>query len=207
MKYISCIILFALSSCDNNKTVNQPLPVTRQDASEKRTAIKDSFDVSPPSGGFKNPEMVRSIYNAAVGIDKKKISDSVYLENEDFMEQMTDGGGSVTGYFAENRLLKIRQWIGLSYGIIDQTYYFEGDELMYVLEREKNFQVDSNGIDHSRFSDTEFRGDYFFRGRKMVDMVTLGHNRFDTDENEPEKEFLESAAHLRKLILGKRKKN
>ena len=206
IKYIPFLVLLAICSCRNNKTGNKAAADRGRDPVQKTTAEKDTSDIKPPSGNYQNPDLVRLIFNKAAQIDTMKISDSIYLENEDFMEHMTDGGGSVTGYFAGDRLLKINQWVGLSYGIIEQDFYFDGEELIYVSEHEKNFHVDSNGTDHSRFSDTEFRGDYFFRRNKMVDMVTLGHNRFESDENDPEKEFLETAASLKKLILRKRKK-
>jgi hypothetical protein len=38
-------------------------------------------------------------------------------------------------------------------------------------------------------------------------MVSLGHNRFEIDTNDPEKEFLTTAAKYRNMILNKRKGN
>ena len=206
MKYIPIVLLLTVYSCDNSKGENNTATDGFSDSMQKSTSLKGAHDAGPPSGNYRNPEPVRLIYNLAAKTDTMKITDSIYLENEGFMEQMTDGGGSLTGYFAGDRLLKIKQWVGLSYGIIEQRFYFDGDELIYVQEHEKNFHIDSNGTDHSRFSDTEFRGDYFFRNNKMIDLVTLGHNRFDIDGNDPEKEFLETAADLKKIILRKRKK-
>lgn len=158
------------------------------------------------SSVFKDTSQIREIQKYVNQICKQKFKDSLELENEEFMENMTDGGGSLTGYFQDGKLLLIKEWIGLSYGVTQHSFYFNKDRLVYVLELEDDFYVDSSGTDHSRF-DQHFRGNYYFSNNRLVDMVSLGHNRFEIDTNDPEKEFLQLAAGYQKLILNKRKKN
>ena len=44
------------------------------------------------------------------------------LENEEFMDHATDGGGSLTGYFKSGELRKIVSWVGLSSCYTINTY-------------------------------------------------------------------------------------
>jgi hypothetical protein len=155
---------------------------------------------------FEDTFQVRRIQKYVSQISKQKFEDSLELENEEFMENMTDGGGSLTGYFENDKLLRIKEWIGLSYGVTQHNFYFRKDQLVFVLETEDHFYIDSTGTDHSRF-DQHFRGDYYFTNNKLVDMVSLGHNRFEIDTNDPEREFLQLATKYQQLILKKKKRN
>ena len=118
------------------------------------------------------------------------------------MENMTDGGGSLTGYFDSDKLIKMKVWIGFSWGVRQNIYYFKDGQLAYVLETEDGFYVDSTGIDHSRF-DMHFEGNFYFDNNKILDHVTLGHNRFENDSNDPEKEFLETADYYKAFLWPK----
>lgn len=148
-------------------------------------------------------ERISKIKNSVLNIDQFIYTDSVYLENEGFMENMTDGGGSLTGFFWDGRLVKMKVWIGLSWGVWQDVYYFENQKLIYVLEREDYFVVDDKGTDHSKF-DQRFRGDFYFRNNKMFSQLTLGHNRFEIDANDPEIEFLKNAEHYKKILARRR---
>ena len=113
----------------------------------------------------------------------------------------------MTGYFQNDNLVRVKEWIGLSYGVTEHNFYFNKNRLVYVLETEDDFYVDDSlGTDHSRFGQ-HFRGDYYFTKSKLIDMVTLGHNRFEIDTNDPEKEFLNLAAKYQRIILNKTKGN
>ena len=41
---------------------------------------------------------------------------------EDFLEHTSDGGAELTGYFSKVELVKISEWIGLSYGIRQRDF-------------------------------------------------------------------------------------
>ena len=106
-------------------------------------------------------------------VDRWKFKDSLELDCEEFTEETPDQGASLTGYFRNNELIKIKDWIGLSYGIMQHSFYFDNDQLIYVYETEDDFYIDdSSGTDLSRF-DQHFRGDYYFGHNKLVDYVTL----------------------------------
>lgn len=173
-------------------------------SSSKISGLKFNGEPGFLPSSFKDTSEVKSIQEYVSQIDKQKGMDSLVIENEEFMENMSDGGGSLTGYFFNSKLLQIKEWIGLSYGIRQHNFYFNNNRLVYVREIEDDFYVDNSGTDQARF-DQHFKGDYYFTNNKLIDMVTLGHNRFEIDTNDPEKEFLEIAVKYQKIILHKRR--
>ena len=48
-----------------------------------------------------------------------------------------------------------------------------------------------------------FEGNFYFDNNKILDHVTLGHNRFENDSNDPEKEFLETADYYKAFLWPK----
>lgn len=175
-------------------------------SASKRNRSEFKGEVGFLSSYFEDTFQVRRIQKYVNQIGRQKFKDSLEFENEEFIENLADGGGSLTGYFQDGKLLLIKEWIGLSYGVTQRNFYFNKDRLAYVLELEDHFYVDSSGTDHSGF-DQHFRGDYYFSNNKLVDMVSLGHNRFEIDTNDPEREFLQLAVKYKRLILNKRKGN
>lgn len=216
MNWILSLLGVILLSCSNLQTKQETETATEDSVISK---IIDSL--APPAKGntefkgessflprrFVDSNLIKKIHLIVKSIDDHTFKDSVELENEDFLENMTDGGGSLTGYFNNGELVKIKEWVGLSYGIIQHSFYFRKGQLAYVLETEDDFYVnDSFQKDYTKFGQ-HFRGDYYFSDNKLAGMLTLGHNRFEDDANDPEKEFLSTASQYRKLILTRRKRN
>ena len=69
----------------------------------------------------------------------------VKLENEDFMKEATDAGGSLTGYFKGDNLLKIKLWIGLSNCVRQFEYYFKDGHVFFIYETEDDFPANGTG--------------------------------------------------------------
>jgi len=226
-RHISMLLLITISSCSD------PSPKTKLKTGSDDSVLTETFDSlyvewnrksdsvynrqidkmvfkGEPgflSGDFADTAIIKEKQRIVKSIDNIRLKDSLELENEDFMENMTDGGGSLVGYFINGELVKINEWVGLSYGIMQHNFYFHKGLLIYVRETEDDFYVDdSSGTDQSRFGQ-HFQGDYYFSGNKLIDMVTLGHNRFEIDTNDPEKEFLQTAAGYRKIILNRQRRN
>ena len=55
----------------------------------------------------------------------------VTLENNDFLEEMTDGGGQLIGFFKGETISKITERIGLSYAKYSTEYYFWKGQLFF----------------------------------------------------------------------------
>jgi len=133
-----------------------------------------------------------------VRIEKAKLIDlnNTYekriLTNEEFLDNMTDGGGELKGYYSKGQLKKISLWVGLSYGRSIFDYYFDNGKLIYIHETFKQFEyVDSIGsFDYSKTEQT-FRGRYYFMNDVLYDYETTGHNRFESDEVDPEEVLIE----------------
>ena len=202
LKFLVLLIIFFNASCSNDQ---HEKTVVVSDTSITWPAIKDTSGIRYPQD-FVNT-LVALIEKKVRQIDSTVFQDSIYLENEDFLEQLPDGGASLTGFFNNGRLMKIKDWIGLSYGIKQHSYYFNNDHLIYVSENEDDFDVnDSTGIDHSKFGQHS-HGGYYFNNLKLINMETLGHNTFEDAEYEPQKAFLEACDSYRKLLLYKHKKS
>lgn len=128
----------------------------------------------------------------------------VMLTNEEWMEQMTDGGGSLTGYYKNKLLVKAVRWIGYSSGVEIVEFYFKNNELIFVYEQSDIFFYDEKKETLRTDSlERNFEGRYYFSGKKMIDMTTLGHNRFEDDAKDPEKIWSLEAATCRRLLARK----
>ncbi len=128
---------------------------------------------------------------------------TVTLENDEFLENMTDGGGELTGFFTNNHLIKIELWVGISYGNFKFDYYFQDSELHYIVEtfQQYSYDVETDTWNYSKLEQT-FRGDYLFQ--PTFDYETLGHNRFENDELDPEKVLREETMEYVKLLNKKK---
>ncbi len=211
MNGIFFVLIIVLLSCSNH-SVNSETNAISKDLIHSKAGDSISATFVKESKGepgfltqyFNDTAGVRKIRKYVSEIDKHKLKDSIELENEEFMNNLTDGGGSLTGYFQKGELVKIKEWYGLSWGILQVNFYFKNDILLFVNETEDHFYIDSNGTDHSR-SDLIFRGQYYFNKSKLFDEVSVGHNRFERDDQNPETEYLKRAADNATIIFRKRK--
>ncbi|MDD5571295.1 MAG: hypothetical protein PHD97_09100 [Bacteroidales bacterium] len=109
-------------------------------------------------------------------------SDSSYqtktLTNKQFMEQMTDGGGSLTGYFKNGKLVKIKEQIGLSSCIITTEYYLKDNELIFVFTEGKEFlYVDSLKTFDSKTQTPTMTYKCFYKDGELIKKDLKGQTR------------------------------
>ena len=150
------------------------------------------------------PAAIEHIIARIKQIDAASISDSVYLENEQFLEHTPDGGGSLTAYLEKDEVVKITEWIGLSYGVTVHDFYFDKDALIFVNEKQEYFAVSVAGIDHERF-DKAYQGHYFYQNEDLIKYSDSGFKRFLINVKEQAAAFIESAHAYQKLIREQRK--
>lgn len=136
-------------------------------------------------------------------INNDNTFDIVVLENEEFMTEMTDGGGKLTGYFKGGQIQKMTSVIGLSYGIVTFDYYFSSGKLIFIYETMDAFPYLRNS---GTFDYTEtyrnFIGRYYFSDNRLVDSETTGHNRFENDAVDIETTLVrEMTQYLNKLAM------
>ena len=123
------------------------------------------------------------------------------LDNEQFLDYTPDGGGSLTGHFKNKNILKITEWIGLSYGTIEIEYYFDKSQLIFAFAREKQFNLTDEGIDQSKLT-LKFEGRYYFSNNKMIETRRTGTGIWDSGQDKSA-ELKEGATKFFKLISSR----
>jgi hypothetical protein len=151
-------------------------------------------------------EQVKLIRKKYEFINRDTTLRKIVLENEEFLEDMTDGGGKLTGYYKNKEIKKIYEWIGLSNGISIKEFYFDNGQLIFVYEKFESFVIDdkTNEIDHSK-TKTIFEGRYYFNDKKLFNKSTRGDKSLAAQDESTETGLLESA-NQNLVILSKKVK-
>ena len=134
--------------------------------------------------------------NADQTLSKKTLSDEQFLENQ------PDGGGELTGYYKNDTIVKIVEWIGLSYGNRTREFYFKKGQLFFVYEKFESFVIKDSTegeIDHSSVT-TTFEGRYYFNKDKLIDQKILGKRTFDEGSATVIKQLVAAAKENKKLL-------
>lgn len=151
---------------------------------------------------------IKDIQKNVLDIEQKKIKDTLELDSEEFLDHSPDGGGSLTGYFDSGKLVKMKLWIGLSYGVTETSYYYKNDKFIYALETAANFALDSSGssFDYNKpFVDHFERNSYFDNGA-FLQSSYKGEKRFEDENTNFEKQLLNDAVDFKKILLKHRNK-
>ena len=97
----------------------------------------------------------------------------VELNAEEFLQETPDGGASLAGYFDNGKLVKIRSWIGLSYGSQQIDYYFRHDSLIFAFVIERHFKVIKDSVDFEHTS-LALQARYYFSHNKLIERNVRG---------------------------------
>lgn len=147
------------------------------------------------------PQQHPEIRRVVQQINRDSTLKQVTLTNEEWMKEMSDGGGSLTGYYKNKMLVKVVRWTGYSSGVEVVEFYFKNNELLFVYEQSDLFFYDEKkGVLRTDSLARNFEGRYYFSGKKMIDYTTLGHNRFEDDSLDAEKIWPQEAATCRRLL-------
>ncbi len=151
----------------------------------------------------KYPDVRQRVKSINADTSFKKIT----LLNDEFMPQMTDGGGELNAYFKKGIIQKITRKIGLSYGIETYDYYFINEKLLFIYETFYVFIVnDSLGTVDQTKTELNFIGTYYFKNNKLIDSETVGHNRFENDEIDMEAILLKETEENLSMLKQRRAK-
>jgi len=118
---------------------------------------------------------INKIRKAVEQINKDTGYTTKTLDNEQFLEHMTDGGGKLTGYFKNGKLVKIVEWVGFSFCVNISEYYLKDNKLIFAYTQGSQFSyVDSlAGFDYDKLALTmECR--YYFENGKMIKSILNG---------------------------------
>ncbi len=76
-----------------------------------------------------------------------------------------------------------------------EAYYFKKGQLIYATETIISYYSHQANIDSSIW-----KGDFYFANGKLIDHVTLGHGRSETEEWNPEQDVLQSLREAKRDI-------
>lgn len=153
-------------------------------------------------------EAIDSIKNHFDRINQQTDFTIVELNNEDYLEQIPDNGGWLRGFYKNDTLCKIVEWLGLSYASMNTEYYLWNNELIFVYDMEINFhqKMDSSngfiGFDYSK-SDVKYKSQHYFLNGKEISKQEEGNRLIKLSSP---KDFI-SKAETYKTILENKKKN
>ena len=139
-------------------------------------------------------EQIKMIRKKFETINKDTTLKKVVLENEEFLSNMTDGGGKLTGFYKNKEIKKIYEWIGLSNGISIKEYYFDREQLIFVYEKFDSFVFDDkrNEFDLTK-TKTIFEGRYYFNSKKLFSRSTKGDKSLAARDESTEAGLIERA--------------
>ena len=150
--------------------------------------------------------MRKEIDSICKAIDKDALLKTKKYDQEAFMDQTTDEGGELIVYHRNDTVHRIKEQVGLSYAIIIRNYYFKDKLLLFVKEEEYLYETDKEGgIKKEKLSKKPgFVGKYYFQKGKLTDQESLGHNRFEDDNIDAEKEYLTLAKKYMTLFFRRK---
>lgn len=146
-----------------------------------------------------------SIKNSCLEINTDKNYKIVTIDDaEEFLGHATDNGASLKGYYKEDSLKKIIEWVGLSNKIVQNEYYFEKGKLIFVYSTESRYKYNDSlqTFDYSKL-ELFFTGRYYFYNEKLFITIINGKKNNSTKQEEAI-DFLESTKQYIKLLKAKR---
>lgn len=160
--------------------------------------------LSTATSGQNKSDKIRQIRATCQQINENRaLTQKTADEEKLFQGNAPDGGGSLVGYFDHGQLRKMDFTVGLSYGEITKSFYFEDGHLIFVYEKEKDFPVaaDSLSLDHDQLQ-LSYEGRYYYDHQKMIHKITSGKKRIHEDSVP---DFLKEAREFASLLDTKLK--
>jgi hypothetical protein len=112
------------------------------------------------------------------GVNSDTHLKKLVVEGEDFLEQTTDGGASLTGYFSKEELVKISEWIGLSFGIRQRVFYFDSTQVIFCFVMEQHFKITDTGLNYNK-TELVFQGRYYYKSNTLIQKKLTGSGFWD----------------------------
>jgi hypothetical protein len=125
-------------------------------------------------------ERIRRLYKQ---INTDSSLKTVKLENEQFLQQLPDGGASLKGFFCGDSIRKIHLYTRLSFGVRQYDYYFnDNGKVFFMYETEEDFPYNSKtgSLNYTKLTPA-FEGRYYFDDNgRLIETKNKGQKRFDT---------------------------
>ena len=127
------------------------------------------------------------------------------LESDEFLEEGTDNGAELNGYFKDGKLVKIKEWIGLSSCFNTTEYYLQDGKLIfsYTKGSQSPYNDSTQTFDYDKLSMTmEYR--FYFDKDKLIKSVLQGSSRCSGEPNNAmAKTVLQECERYKKLLIKK----
>lgn len=125
--------------------------------------------------GAQDPQLITQIRKECSVINSDTGYQVIAMENEVFLEQMTDRGGSLTGLYKAGKVRKINEWVGFSYWITITEYYFRDGQLIFCYNVHKRFPYDEKQekLDETR-TETAYEGRFYYHKGKLISKTETG---------------------------------
>lgn len=137
------------------------------------------------------------IINADTHLTKRKV------KGEDFLENTPDGGAELTGYFKKDSLVKIVEWIGLSYGNSITEYYLKQGKIFFIYERFMSFVTTDSSIDYSKVK-LAFEGRYYIHNDQLIERLISGRKPMENDSIDNINDVLSTGKDDIKALINKK---
>ncbi len=125
-------------------------------------------------------DKVEQIWKRVERIEKYNRYTINKLDNSEWMEQITDGGGELIGYFRNRRLVQIFQRVELSSCTVIYVYYFQGNALILCYGEERN---STNSFDYNKPS-SGMRCWFYFDNESLIKSKVVGHTRCSAEPSD-----------------------
>lgn len=112
-------------------------------------------------------ERIRQIRQDYHVINTDTTLQATTLDGEEFLEEATDGGGELKGWYRGDNLVKMTEWVGLSHGNHTRAYYFKRGQLFFVYETFESFVQEKDGLDKTK-TKTSFEARYYVHDGVLV---------------------------------------
>lgn len=125
------------------------------------------------------------------------------VEGEDYLDNIPDGGAELTGYFKKDTLVKIVEWIGLSYGNRIIEYYLKQGRIFFIYERFMSFVTTDTSMDYSKVK-LAFEGRYYFHNDKLIERKVSGKMPMKNDSIDNINDVLSNGKEDIKVLISKK---
>lgn len=121
-------------------------------------------------------------------------------ESEEFLGHGTDNGGSLNGYCKGDSLKKIVEWVGLSNRVVQNEYFLDNGELVFVYSTNSTCKADdkTGEIDCSKFEKV-FEGRYYFSDGQLIYTI-LSDKEHEKTKQQDAADFLASSKKYVKFL-------
>jgi hypothetical protein len=136
--------------------------------------------------------------NAIPSLERKS------LDAKEFLQNIPDGGAELTGYFKKDSLLKIKEWIGLSYGIQTREFYFLNNKLFFVYEQFDSYVQTKDVLDLTKTKNV-FQGRYYFGNGKLIERIVKGKKPMEDEKSDMASNLRSDAEEHFKTLASKQR--